>query len=83
MDDAFIAEEFVKGQLYSISAFIRGGKIAKHFFVNEYCTIFPYQVNSSNLEVSLDDEIKENIYSCVNLICEALTLNDGLLHVRE
>jgi biotin carboxylase len=78
----YIAEEFVSGQLYSISAFVRNSKIAKHFFVKEYCTVFPYQVNSSNLDTKLSSKIKKNIQVNINLICEKLSLSDGLLHIQ-
>ena len=42
--DNIIAEEFVRGKLYSHSSFIKNKKIIVDFFVNEYSTIYPFQV---------------------------------------
>ena len=59
---AVIAEEFVDGKLYSHSAFIKNKKIVVDFFVNEYCTVYPYQVNSSNISKQLSQKIQQGLF---------------------
>jgi len=78
--EKYIFEEFVSGNLYSHSAFIRNQKIDSDFFVKEYCTINPYQVNSSCMDISLDEIIKNKIRSEVEKIVSELRISDGLLH---
>lgn len=77
-----IAEEFVEGKLYSHSAFIKNGKIIVDFFVNEYCTIYPYQVNSSNVATELNDKIKSGLRTWTEQFAKDLNLCDGLIHTQ-
>ena len=77
-----IAEEFVDGKLYSHSAFIKNKKIIVDFFVNEYCTVYPYQVNSSNISTLLNEEIKLGLRKWTEQFAEDLDLCDGLIHTQ-
>lgn len=77
-----IAEEFVEGKLYSHSAFIKNKKIVVDFFVNEYCTVYPYQVNSSNLATRLSKKIQEELQNWTEQFAEDLNLVDGLIHTQ-
>jgi len=77
-----VAEEFVEGKLYSHSAFIKDKKIVVDFFVNEYCTVYPYQVNSSNISISIKKEIKESLRAWVEEFAGDLDLCDGLVHTQ-
>lgn len=77
-----IIEEFVEGNLYSHSAFIQDGKILIDFFVSEYCTVYPYQVDSSSLSYSLKDDIKEKVRKEIEILASLLELNDGLIHTQ-
>ena len=77
-----VAEEFVEGKLYSHSAFIKDKKIIVDFFVNEYCTVYPYQVNSSNVTESLNEKIKEGLRNWTEQFSEDLGLCDGLIHTQ-
>jgi carbamoylphosphate synthase large subunit len=77
-----VAEEFVEGKLYSHSAFIKNGKILVDFFVNEYCTIYPYQVNSSNLATKLQKKIIQELRDWTEQFAEDLKLCDGLIHTQ-
>ena len=79
---SYVYEEVVEGKLYSHSAFIRNGRILTDFFVNEYCTVYPYQVNSSNLAVTLDDKIRQGIRKNMEHFIAANSLCDGLLHTQ-
>lgn len=78
----FLIEEFVSGQLYSHSAFLRSGSIEVEFFVNEYCTIHSYQVNSSNLATRLSQRIKKQIADWLVRFARDFQLSDGLLHTQ-
>lgn len=77
-----VLEEFVEGELYSHSAFIQDGEIFIDFFVNEYCTVYPYQVDYSYLSYDLDDNIKEEVRENINVLVKKLNLVDGLLHTQ-
>jgi len=81
-DGEVIAEEFIEGKLYSHSAFIKNRKIIIDFFVNEYCTIYPYQVNSSNIATLLDKKIKKGIRRWLEQFATDLKLVDGLVHTQ-
>jgi hypothetical protein len=77
-----VIEEFVDGRLYSHSAFVRQGRIAVDFFVDEYCTVYPYQVNCSNHPSSLPAEIRAGVRAAITRLAELLGLHDGLLHTQ-
>lgn len=77
-----VAEEFVEGKLYSHSAFIKNKKIVVDFFVNEYCTVYPYQVNSSNIATLLSSKIQEGLRQWTEQFAHDLDLCDGLIHTQ-
>lgn len=78
----FIVEEFIRGSLHSHSAFIRDGEISVDFFVDEFCTVYPYQVNSSNHPSCLSDQLRFVFRECITTLIRALNINDGLLHTQ-
>jgi biotin carboxylase len=80
--DQFLLEEFVSGQLYSHSAFLEAGKIKIDFFVNEYCTVYPFQVNSSHLSTKLTLQVRNKMRSWLKRFAKHLNLVDGLLHTQ-
>lgn len=77
-----VAEEFVEGKLYSHSAFIKNKKIVVDFFVNEYCTVYPYQVNSSNVATELSKKIQDGLRKWTEQFAQDLDLVDGLVHTQ-
>jgi len=77
-----LLEEFVNGQLYSHSAFLKSGKIVFDFFVNEYCTIHPYQVNSSYVSTKISVNIQKKMRKWLEIFAKDLNLVDGLLHTQ-
>lgn len=81
-DSEVVVEEYVEGGLHSHSAFISKGKVALDFFVDEYCTIYPYQVNCSNHPSFLSEAIKSAVQVAVNQLASRLGLRDGLLHTQ-
>ncbi|QKK02227.1 MAG: ATP-grasp domain-containing protein [Pseudomonadota bacterium] len=77
-----LAEEFIEGQLYSHSAFLNNKEIVLDFFVTEYCTVYPFQVNSSHLSHDLDSVVSEGLRDWTHSFAEDLDLCDGLLHTQ-
>ena len=77
-----IIEEFIEGNLYSHSAFIQDGKILIDFFVDEFCTLYPYQVDSSCISYNLNEEVKNGIRKDIQKLVTFLNLTDGLLHTQ-
>lgn len=77
-----LVEEFVDGRLYSHSAFLRRQAIAADFFVDEFCTVYPYQVNCSNHPSSLPETTRAAVRAAIGRLAEALGLCDGLLHTQ-
>lgn len=75
-----VVEEFVEGSLHSHSAFIKNGKIVLDFFVDEFCTVYPYQVNSSCLSYTLADPIRHEVRVWCEQLSADLSLTDGLVH---
>lgn len=80
--EKLVIEEFVEGQLYSHSAFIRDQNIVFDVFANEYCTIYPYQVNCSHHPSSLPDKTQSSIREVIMELIKHLKLQDGLLHTQ-
>lgn len=82
LDGNVLLEEFAKGNLYSHSAFLKSGEIITDFFVNEYCTVYPYQVNSSHVSTKLSTGIQRKMRSWLEKFADDLSLVDGLLHTQ-
>ena len=79
---AAIVEEFVRGSLHSHSAFVRHGEIARDFFVDEFCTVYPWTVNCSHLSRTLPASLEKTLRECVTDLIQDLRLTDGLLHTQ-
>lgn len=77
-----VIEEFIDGTLHSHSAFIRNGEIFFEVFADEFCTVYPYQVNCSNSPSRLKNSILSKIHECMQELVRKLNLCDGLLHTQ-
>lgn len=77
-----IVEEFVEGDLYSHSAFIQDGKILSDFFVDEFCSVYPYQVDCSSLTTNLSKQLQKQVRESIEKLVSLLGLNDGLMHTQ-
>lgn len=77
-----LIEQFIQGMLHSHSAFIRQGKIVCEFFVDEFCTVYPWQVNSSSLTTQLNHTLQNRVSDCMQTLVSQLGLVDGLLHTQ-
>jgi formate-dependent phosphoribosylglycinamide formyltransferase (GAR transformylase) len=77
-----VLEEFVEGSLHSHSAFIENKTVALDFFVDEFCTVYPYQVNCSNHPSVVQDDMRTAVRNTINQLATILNLGDGLLHTQ-
>ena len=80
--EEIIIEEFLSGQLYSHSAFIRKKEILYDFFVEEHCITNPYAVDTSTIALNLKREVKDNIRENLSKLTQKLELVDGLIHTQ-
>lgn len=76
----FQIEEYVDGSLHSHSAFIENGKFFWEGFTDEFCTVYPFQVDGSCFPSYLSKSIKTKISNEICKIVKSLSLVDGLLH---
>lgn len=79
---AAVIEEFVEGELHSHSAFIAGGRIVLDFFVDEFCSVYPYQVDCSNHPSRLSELIRQGVREDMQRLIDGLQIADGLLHTQ-
>jgi formate-dependent phosphoribosylglycinamide formyltransferase (GAR transformylase) len=77
-----VVEEFVVGRLFSHSAFVREQVIVADFFVDEFCTVYPFQVNCSHHPSSLPDTQQAAVRAEITRLVEILGMTDGLLHTQ-
>lgn len=77
-----VLEEFVDGSLHSHSAFIQNSKIITDFFVDEFCTVYPYQVDCSNHPSRLTTALQGLVRATITRLIQQLDLQDGLLHTQ-
>ncbi len=78
----FVVEEFVQGSLHSHSAFVANHQIHEDFFVDEFCTTYPYQVNCSNHPSRLGDNVRTGVRAAMSRLATELGIVDGLLHTQ-
>ncbi|QWD83804.1 ATP-grasp domain-containing protein [Polynucleobacter sp. MWH-P3-07-1] len=78
----YVVEDFLDGTLHSHSAFLKNQKIYHDFFVDEFCTIYPYQVNCSNSPSRISLSIQKKMQASVEKLAALLNLSDGLLHTQ-
>ena len=77
-----IMEEFVEGQLYSHSAFIRNGEVVADFIVREYCSVNPLVVDVSYVDRTFPADLLVELRAAVSLLACELGLSAGLMHVQ-
>lgn len=78
----FLIEEFVSGQLFSHSAFLKDQRVIQDAFVQEHCQAFPYAVDTSWVDSGLATEVKASIRHSVERLARGLSLRDGLIHTQ-
>lgn len=77
-----LVEEFVHGQLYSHSAFIRNGEIRADVFVQEHGSVNPLVVDVSFVDWSLSSKVIDEMRVSARKLVRHLSLVDGLLHIQ-
>jgi hypothetical protein len=77
-----IIEEFVEGQLFSYSAFIRQKKVVADFIVQEECVSDPFAVDTSRLSWEFPGPMRSSLCSSVENLASHLGLADGLVHTQ-
>ena len=79
---SFLIEDYVEGQLYSHSAFLRSGQICRDFIVQENCTVNPFVVDTSRVVFDPPDRIRSAIRQAIERLAARLALKDGLIHTQ-
>jgi biotin carboxylase len=77
-----LIEEFVIGQLYSHSAFLRAGKVLIDFVVREDGVAHPFAVDTSCLATSFPRAARISLRKDVERLSKKLSLVDGLVHTQ-
>lgn len=80
--DNFVIEEYVKGQLYSHSAFVVDGQIIVDFIVEEHCIVNPFVVDTSRVVYDFDPLILDKIRQDILVLIQKLNLVDGVIHTQ-
>lgn len=81
-DKKIAIESFINGSLHSVSAFMRNGTTKISFFVDEFCTVYPFQVNNSNYPSILKNDVKTKVLSSLDRLISELGLVEGLVHLQ-
>ncbi len=77
-----VVEEFFEGTLHSHSAFLKDRRVFFDVFVDEFCTVYPWQVNCSNHPSILGAALCTALRQEVEKLAGALNLVDGLFHTQ-
>jgi predicted ATP-grasp superfamily ATP-dependent carboligase len=75
-----VLEEFISGQLFSFSAFLSKGKVARSFSVIEFGFVNPLVVDTSYV-VEMG-EVEGLLSTYTELLCADLGLTEGLFHIQ-
>jgi biotin carboxylase len=78
----YLIEEYVDGQLYSHTAFLRGHRVAQDFIVREDRTVNPFVVDTSCIVSGFPQPLMARIRDCIETISRELELIDGLIHTQ-
>jgi len=79
---AWLAEEFVPGQLFSYSAFLRKTKVSADFVVQENCVADPFAVDLSRVSHDFPASMRRLFKKDIEKIAAHLSLGDGLIHAQ-
>ncbi len=78
----YLIEDFVDGQLFSHSAFIKKKKVKIDFIVREDRSVNPFVVDTSAVSVDFSQSMLVSIRENVEKIAQHLNLQDGLIHTQ-
>ncbi|KOR30540.1 hypothetical protein TI04_05310 [Achromatium sp. WMS2] len=74
----FIIEQFIEGQLYSHSCFIVNGEIITDFIVEEYCSAYPFAVDTSWVASDFSPEILQRLRGDIVRMARDAVLGSGM-----
>lgn len=77
-----VTEQYVEGQLYSHSAFLKDRRVDVDFFVEEHSTAHPFTVDTSWVTQDLSGAVQSQIRGSIEKLAETLQLGDGLIHTQ-
>ncbi len=77
-----LIEHFIRGELYSCSAFVEGQRLNDVFFVREGSSANPFAVDTSYLAWDVPSEAACALREGLEKLCAFLKLKDGLLHTQ-
>ena len=80
--NSYLIEEYIEGQLYSHSAFLRAQKIAHDTVVEEHGSANPFVVDTSRVSPEFPRSSLDKIRGVVTKIAAKLKLKDGLIHTQ-
>lgn len=78
----YVIEDFVDGQLYSHSVFLRGGRIIQDVVVIEHGTANPFVVDTSRVVFDFPEALQNRMRRELEHLAQSLQLGDGLLHAQ-
>ena len=78
----FLIEEFIHGTLHSHSAFVKNQNIETDFFVDEFTTVYPFQVNCSHTPTSLSVKKQNKVRRVINILLKNNKFENGLFHTQ-
>lgn len=78
----FLVEDFIEGKLFSSSIFIKNGKVANSFLVEEYCGAGSFSVSLSRVLSDSPGSSRRGVELAMEQISRHLSLCDGLMHVQ-
>jgi formate-dependent phosphoribosylglycinamide formyltransferase (GAR transformylase) len=81
-ETVYVLENFLEGTLHSYSAFVREGIVVKDFFVDEFCIINQFAVDSSNHPSNVSDALRTQARGMISKILRSSKLEDGLIHTQ-
>lgn len=77
-----IIEDYVEGQLYSHSCFLKDGTVLLDFIVEEHGTANPFVVDTSRVVFDFPVNVLEALRNCTERMAQALEMGDGLVHTQ-
>jgi hypothetical protein len=77
-----IVEEYVEGQLFSHSAFIRDGEVFRDFIVEEFCNVNPFVVDTSRVVTDFSEKLLSVLREAIAKLSKKLNFGDGLVHTQ-
>lgn len=77
-----VVEEFVEGQLHSLTSFIKNQKVTFYHHDNEFSFRNPYNVHTSFSPSTIPQEKLDEILLQLNLFAQNLKITNGILHAQ-